>query len=121
MIRSGGFSMGDWVAPAGFVLTIALLILNLKVSGAMSDMKTALQSSRTEFSAQLSDVKISVEKLRGDLYQEHAKLYAQVMEKGNAQYMGRELSLQMHTENLERLKELGKRIDDLTTRVGDIS
>ncbi len=135
MNRSGSLNMGEiggWIAAASCVGTILLLILNLKVSGAMSDLKTDLQEVRTEFSSQLSDAKqsfqlelksveLSVEKLRGDLYQEHTKLYAQVMDKSNTQYMNRELSLEMHTANMKRFEDIGKRIDDLTTRVGDIS
>jgi hypothetical protein len=135
MIRSGSLTMSDFgstIAALSFLVTLVLLILNLKVSGAMSELKTDLQEVRTEFSSELSaakqsfqtelkSVELSVEKLRGDLYQEHAKLYGQVMDKSNTQYMNRELSLEMHTANMKRFEDIGKRIDDLTTRVGDIS
>jgi len=135
MIRSGSLNMGDvggWVAILSCLGTVALLILNLRVSGAMSELKTDVQESRTEFTVQISETKLSLEKMRGDFYQEHTKLYSQIMQAGTTTFMSRDLSLQMHAENVkagrdlkelvdERTTELGKRIDELTTRVGDIS
>jgi hypothetical protein len=124
MIRSGSFNMGDLggaIAALSFIGTLALLILNLRVSGAMSDLKIEVQATRTEFTVQISDTKLSIEKLRGDFYQEQTKLYSQIMTTGSTTYMSRDLSLQMHAQNVKSLEDLGKRIDDLTTRVGDIS
>ena len=129
MDLSGALAVLGVIGP---ILSVLLLILNLKVSGAMAELKITVENSRVEFTTQLASTKSSVQaelkgvelqvaNLRGDLYKEHAKIYEQVMDKSTAQYMNRDLSLEMHTTNLARFDKLDKRLDELTTRVGDIS
>lgn len=113
--------LGTALTALGLIASLSVFVLNLRVNGAVSDVKVALSATRAEFQTDISAVKLQVEKLRGDFFQEQTKLYQQVMESGAVRFMSREMSLEMHGANIKRLDGIDRRLDEMNIRIGDIS
>jgi hypothetical protein len=135
--------IGVYLGIASVLGTLALLILNLRVNGSMSEARRYIEANKTEFAVQIGQLRTSLEHeisgarsqfqldikaveveiatLRGDLYKEHAGLYANIMDKSGDVFMGRETSLQMHAENSKRLDALTAEVRELAQTVKDVS
>lgn len=102
------------IAVGGFIGTIALLILNLKVQGSMSDM-------RGEVAVDMSRLQLEMANLRTESANDRANTYEKIMESMGRLYIPREVQNTQHQANIQRLDDLADQLKDLSARVGDIS
>jgi hypothetical protein len=112
------------IAVGGFLGTIALLILNTKVSAAMSKLETHVTSqlSHIQLSLELKvkGVELEVQKLRTEAAEDRGKLYERVIDQMTKGFLSRETVMSMHKENEIRLEAVDKRITDLTGMIREL-
>jgi hypothetical protein len=85
------------LAFLGAVGTVLMLIMNLRVSGAMHEM-------RSGFTIELGKVQLEMAKMRADFAIDHAGLYKSIMDNLGTAYVNRNESMAMHTSNTKRLE-----------------
>ena len=102
------------IALGGFLGTVALLILNLRVQAAMGEMRSAV-------TVDMSRLELQMEKGRTEAAQDRAALYERIMETMAKTFVNRDASDAMHRENTRRWDDLKLEVASLHQRVGDIS
>lgn len=90
------------IACGGFVGTVALLILNLKVQGAMAELRLDVANGRTEAA------------------RDRAELYEKIMDTMRSTFVSREASDERHQANIKRLDSIDENLRTLSQRVTDI-
>lgn len=101
------------IAIGGFLGTIALLILNLRVGAAMSEMKSAV-------SADMGRLELQMAHMRTEAAEDRSKLYEKIMETMAKTFVNRDASDAMHRENTNRMDHLKEQLAVLSQRVSDI-
>ena len=101
------------IALGGFIGTIALLVLNLRVQAAMGEMRSAV-------TVELTRVELQMERARTEAAQDRANLYERIMETMARTFVNRDASDAMHRENSRRLDDLKLDVANLNQRVSDI-
>ena len=101
------------IAIGGFIGTIALLILNLRVQAAMNEMKAVVSTDMGRLELQMAH-------MRTEAATDRASLYQQIMETMARTFVNRDASDAMHRENTRRMDELKEQIAVLSQRVADI-
>lgn len=102
------------IAVGGFLGTILLLVLNLKVGWAMQAMKA-------EMAHDLGKIEIQVANLRTEAANNKADLYQRVMDNVGRMYAARETQETMHRANTQRLDSIEDDVKALAQKIGDIS
>lgn len=123
-VVSAGYTMGldmtlqllftAIIAIGGFMGTIALLVLNLRVNGAMGEL-------RTEVTAEMGKLQVEMANMRADTANDRANAFERVTENMSRMYLSRETQLAMHEANGKRLDNIENELKLLAVRVGDIS
>jgi hypothetical protein len=105
----------------GFVGTIALLILNLKVQSSVDQMRaeflTDLSKAELRIAKDVSELELQVAQARIETLKEHAALREQIM----GDVVSKNESHVQHQANTERLATLEQNLKALVQRVSDIS
>lgn len=97
--------IGWLVSAASITVNLFLLVLNLKVSGAIATVKLDIEQLRTE-----------MQRLRADMLEKQFNELAQVMQKMRDSYMDRETSMDMHADNRKRMEAIEARMAELIAR-----
>lgn len=116
--------------------TVLLLLLNAKISNAVSSTRVEIQSVRADSQSSLSEVRLDVSAMRTEFAREQVSLYKEVMQgmqTANKEqailyrelvssmqlaYMNRSESERMHKENKERLDAIETRLEGFSRHSG---
>lgn len=98
------------IAVGGFLGTLLLLILNLKVSA-------AINSLRVTVTFDMKNVEIQMAHMRTEAAQDRANLYERIMENMTRTFVNRDASDAMHKANIQRLDSLEENLRMLSERV----
>jgi len=132
MLAGAGVTTGDVIAVVlaflGFIGTTSMLIMNLKVSSALSELKGSfekelakvelrIESARSESSRGTTGVQLELANLRTKLAEELSNMYNQVMRNMENTYMNRQTSITMHEANQKRLDLIERRLTSMEERL----
>lgn len=97
--------MGWLVGVASILVNLFLLVLNLKVSGAIAEVKLEVEKLRTEMAEQ-----------RGEAAERQLKNYQELMNNLRGDYVSVKEAERMHDDNQRRLTAIEKQL--MTMRGG---
>lgn len=98
------------LACLGMLSSVGMLVMNLRVTSAMSELKSG-------FTVDLSKVELQIANLRADFAKEQAEMYRQVTTNLSTMYMNRKESEQMHLANSQRLDRIDSELRSLNERM----
>lgn len=99
------------IALGGFLGTIALVILNLRVNGAMSELRSAVTED-------MKNIELQMAHMRTEAAEDRSMLYEKIMETMAKTFVNRDASDAMHRENSRRLDDLKEDLENLSQKVG---
>lgn len=94
----------------GFVGTVSMLIMNLRVTLAMTKLEAA-------FLRDIGKVELSIANMRAEFATEHSNLYQTISTNLGTMYMNRKESEAMHMDNKNRLDRIETRLITIEERL----
>lgn len=115
------FSLSNIIAIVlaflGFVGTVSMLVMNLRVTNAMKDVKLDIAQFRLISLEKQSGLELQIASMRLEISKEQSSLYKSITDNIQGFYAGRQEVQNMHASNVARLESIETRLRNVEERM----